>query len=870
MAVDKNKIIAEATRLVQKGSLDKAILSYQRILSEDPKDVRVLLKVGELYQKKGDERLAADAFTRVAETYAEQGFFLKAVAVYKQILKLAPEDVRVNERLAALYQQLGLMSDAMGQLQYIAAAQERAGDTAKLTEVLQRMVELDPENIASSIKLGELHARGGRPGPALECLQRAADYLKKESRTEEYLKVAERIAALRGDDLPLTKELAHIYLAKGDTKRALAKLQLCFKADPKDVDTLHLLAQAFHDLGQTSKTLSVYKELAHVHEEQGRHGEARATWRKVQELAPDDRDAGEALGPPRPPAAPAPAPEKAVSPPPGPPPGAVPPKPPPRPAGPLGPPAGSDAVQKLLTETDVYVKYGLHDKAIDHLQKVLSVDPQSPEAHERAREIHLAAGRRAEAGDAAVSTVRAFLSRGRADRARDALLRLRHIDPGNPHLSELAALAGGTEELEVVEELTDDAEVVLDPAAARPARTEEDELAIRAAGEASDERVEDEGEPVEPALEEGVALEVGEPEPDLSSAGDALAEAAAAISAESEEVLDEPVGPAIIVPPPAPPPPPRSKPEAARAPPRKEAEADLSDELEEAAFFLQEGLLDEARSALENLLESHPGHAGVLSRLRELERRAGQRPPAQPSRSAPDVSLPAAGGDEAFDIAREMAEELSGARAGPPPDDEFQYSVEDVFSQFKKGVEATVNKEDSATHYDLGIAYREMGLIDDALHEFETALTGNDRRREVDCLTMIGLCRMAREEPKEAVAAYRRALGSEFLTKDSAKAIHYELASAYEASAQPEVALHYLQRVLRSDPAYRDAAMRVRALGGGAGRPPPEGEARTAAALAAPRPVNGAVAGARPAAARPAVPAPGPAPAPSKKNIGYL
>ena len=124
MAVDKNKIIAEATKLVQKGAYDKAIAQYQRILAEDPKEVRSLLKVAELYQKKGDDKPAAQAFERVAETYAEQGFFLKAVAVYKQVVKIDPDDVRVNERLAGLYQQLGLMSDAMGQLQFMAAAYE--------------------------------------------------------------------------------------------------------------------------------------------------------------------------------------------------------------------------------------------------------------------------------------------------------------------------------------------------------------------------------------------------------------------------------------------------------------------------------------------------------------------------------------------------------------------------------------------------------------------------------------------------------------------------------------------------------------------------------------------------------------------------
>ena len=350
MAVDKNKIIAEATKLVQKGAYDKAIAAYQRILAEDPKEVRSLLKVAELFQKKGDDRSAAQAFEKVAETYAEQGFFLKAVAVYKQVVKIDPDDVRVNERLAGLYQQLGLMSDAMGQLQFMATAYEKAGDGAKLTDVLKRMVELEPENIASSIKLGELYARSDQAEPALECFLRAADYLKRHSRADEYLKVAERIAALSPGDVALTRELANIYLAKGDTKRALAKLQLSFKADPKDVETLHLLAQAFRDLGQVSKTVSVYKELAHVHEEGGRSQDARAIWRKVLELAPDDEDAALACGegadvlapavaapartpPPRPAAAP-----RATSPPAGPPPGAL------RPAAPRpGPPPGARA-----------------------------------------------------------------------------------------------------------------------------------------------------------------------------------------------------------------------------------------------------------------------------------------------------------------------------------------------------------------------------------------------------------------------------------------------------------------------------------------------------------------------------------------------
>ena len=857
MAVDKNKIIAEATKLVQKGAYDKAIATYQKILAEDPKDVRVLLKVGELQQKKGDDRAAAQAFEKVAETYAEQGFFLKSVAVYKQIVKLDPDDVRVNERLAALYQQLGLLSDAMSQYQFMAAAYEKAGDGAKLTDVLKRMVELDPDNIASSIKLGELYARAGQAHPALECFRRAAAYLKKHNRADEYLKVSERLAALSPEDLDLTRELANIYLAKGDTKRALAKLQLCFKADPKDVETLQLLALAFRDLGQSSKTLSVYKELARVHEERGRPQEARTVWRKVQEIAPDDEDAAAALGS----AAAHPAATPRVAPPSGPPPGAArppPPGPPPgvaRGAAPRAAPAaaapvpgagGADAIPKLLTETDVYVKYGLLDKALDHLRKVIALDTRCAEAHEKAREIHVAAGRAQEAAAAGALAVRALLDRAQLDRARDAVMRLRQIAPDYPDLAALNAAVGGTEEVDLVDEIDgEEEEIVLSTGDVTEEAREDDALALAAASEGVEDDVVSEGRPLR-----------GE---------DELVAAAARASAESEEVLEDaepgaaparapapraapaplPPVPAALRPAPAP---------AGRGRPRPEEDepVDLSDEIEEAEFFLQQGLLDDGRDALRNLLAFYPEHPLVRQKLQELDAKAAS--PRVDGVAAPALETSPEGTDTSFDIARELAELGGGA---PVVDDEFQYSVEDVFNQFKKGVEQTVKPEDSATHYDLGIAYKEMGLLDDAIHEFETALQGNDRRKEVDCLSMIGLCHAVKGDARAAIAAFRRALASDHLTRDAAKALHYEMAGAYESAGEREAALYYFQRVLKADSAFRDASKRTAALGGGPGRPPPD-EAR-------PRPAG---ATARQVAARPpAAPSGG---ANAKKNIGYL
>jgi tetratricopeptide (TPR) repeat protein len=237
--------------------------------------------------------------------------------------------------------------------------------------------------------------------------------------------------------------------------------------------------------------------------------------------------------------------------------------------------------------------------------------------------------------------------------------------------------------------------------------------------------------------------------------------------------------------------------------------------------------------ALRNLLRFHPGHAAARAKLEEVERKQAAKARAQPQ-------APAAAG---VDIGRELAEELGPAT--PPAGEEFQYSVEEVFTQFKKGVAQAVKAEDADTHYDLGIAYKEMGLADDALAEFETALRGATGRKAVDCLSMIGLCRMEQGDAAGASEAWGRALRSEHLTPEAARALNYDLARAAEAQGDPESALWYLNKVVKADPRFRDAARMLARLGGGAGRPPPE---------------------------PPALPpgSPGDSRAGSKKNIGYV
>ncbi|HET9035916.1 MAG TPA: tetratricopeptide repeat protein, partial [Myxococcaceae bacterium] len=344
----------------------------------------------------------------------------------------------------------------------------------------------------------------------------------------------------------------------------------------------------------------------------------------------------------------------------------------------------------------------------------------------------------------------------------------------------------------------------------------------------------------------------------------------------------------VLVPPP--PPPPRHTPPPAPAPVRPatrgapEESGPVTEELNEASFFLDQGLLDEAREVLETVELVRPGlprTAALRERLAALETSKAAAPsltppPARsltppPARSLTPPPAPRAEppgveaipvGTGSYNLAEELADELE--ELGPPPEEpaaagaDFQYSVEEVFSEFKKGLERVVQSTDVDTHYDLGIAYKEMGLLDDAVQVFEVARQASQGQpKEVDCLTMIGLLQGMRNDPQRAVAAFRDALASPHAAPREVS-LRYELGQAHEAASAPGKALGQYLAVQEADPAHRDVAERVRRLSATA-RPEEDGP---------PRPTTTSSPTGRPAPTRPS--APEPSPTAKTRKVGYL
>src|SRR5262249_44444048 len=120
------------------------------------------------------------------------------------------------------------------------------------------------------------------------------------------------------------------------------------------------------------------------------------------------------------------------------------------------------------------------------------------------------------------------------------------------------------------------------------------------------------------------------------------------------------------------------------------------------------------------------------------------------------------------------------------------------------------------THYDLGLAYKEMGLWDEAIKAFDKV--AQVRGREVQCRLMIGLCHREQNNHSEAVHQFKLGLHEPAVTDREKQSLFYEIGATYEAMGDPREALYYFEMVVKRDPSFLDASDRAARLRGVAQR----------------------------------------------------
>ncbi len=838
MAIDREKILQAAQKYVDKKKYDRAVQEYQKIVQEDPNDARTLLKIGDLQARMMAYPEAIATYDRVGQFYAAKGFSLKAIAVYKQIRELirkhAPQLAdrygHIVPKLAEIYTQLGLTTDALAAYDEVATRFQKAGRDRDAIDIFRKMVELDTTNPLPHLRLAEACCRVQAVDEAIDSFWTAADMLLKMQRPDDALKVIERILHFRQDP-NFARVAADLYLRRGDREsglQALAKLQIAFQADPKDLDTLGLLAQAFNTIGQENKALEVYKEMARLARDQKKGDLYTQLLNHLRSVAPNDEQvrALETLRPPTstktksdPPIAidddlefvdeadvvsEAPPPvssrgrqlmasapdvvivdDEAEA------------------AEELGGPDSFDAsahARKAVVDAESFRKLRLYSKSIEALHIALEIDPQSVDIRHKLREVLVEAGERDAAIQETVNIAIIHVDRGEAQYAEPLLYEVLEIEPEHADALQLLDEISGDQSI-----VYDDAnmpDIGYDAEAPLPSYDMEGVGAEEALGADTDEDYESPGE----TFETDAPFGMEGPLPSFPmgrGSDDDLLEEAEEVSAYAQEEETT-----------------HSDSQHPEAPPV----ADIEEVLEEAEFFTSRGLFDDAKAILEEQLERSPRHPLLLERLQEVERAlAGNNK----SRTVDRRKLRAPARDRSFDIAASLdaLDDLEQAESEAPPMAALDgdVDVDQVFEKFKEGVRAQVSEGDSSTHYDLGVAYKEMGLLADACTEFE--LAARDPARQCMCFAMIGMIHAEKNELLEAVRAYEQALGAKQKTVEQEYSLLYDLGGLYTRLGERKKALDSMLSIERRNPDYRDVRQRVRELRALQSTPPSQSRA---------------------------------------------
>ncbi len=277
--MDKNKAIIRAQRLAQKGYISKAISEYLKILRLDPKDIIVRLRLGDLYAKSGENEKAIDEYMEVAKIHSQRGFSLKAIAVYKQILKLNDELIDVHLKLAELYKRQSLMVDAMHHYAYVINSYEKEGAYDEIVPVLKSLVEVEPENLSIRVRLILNQFRIDKREEAVELIKETSQMLLSKQSLDKLERFCQRLLeeGIREEDV--YRGLIEVHKEKGERDSLL--------------DTYRGLMALYEERGEKDKVEEVRGEISKIESsEMGGEGisskcEAASSTLSVPELKED-------------------------------------------------------------------------------------------------------------------------------------------------------------------------------------------------------------------------------------------------------------------------------------------------------------------------------------------------------------------------------------------------------------------------------------------------------------------------------------------------------------------------------------------------------------------------------------------------------
>jgi tetratricopeptide (TPR) repeat protein len=863
-----NSYLRVAQQFTRDGFDAKAVALYKQISRLDPKRHDVCVPLADLYARMGLVPDAIAALQTAADAAYRGGDKDGALELLRRMASLDPANTQSRLKVAELFAKEHRSAEAVAEYQAVADELDRRGEQEERIKVLDRLLAVEPAN-PRALQVVARARLAAKQFPAARKL--AEQILSAQADDLDGRELLGHALAGEGDierSREVFRELAELYRLRGDEARARDLMQRFGGIEALAPDE----SDATLDSSATDSPVPLELENEAPPDDFLLDAEPLDL---PAPKGPVKRDAGTgrpepqraAPPPPPPPPRPAPPPPKprvettrVEKPKPEPARAEPAPKPAPKPAP--APAAELDAgdADQLLAEATVYLRYGKYERAIGALRTILAQEPGHRAALESLGEALAASG---EAPHAVTAWQRAGeAARAAGDDAAVARIRerLATVDAGAAQ-----ALGGGAPAPSAPSRDDDEVEIdidlsgTLDDADGIEVGSATDELGggieIELDGTdtlADDEALEAAPEPTPPPKAAPAAKLAAQPSPGPSLTRDEpTATTPARVSEDLEEaefyfeqgLLDEaralyerilaaaPNHPQAMLrlgeiaarsggaaATPAAPEPAATAPSPRETQPielvnAEELEIDIGPELD-----LAEPEEDATPTPIEAPPPPPPPPAAAPkpapkpapTPLAAAAKPAAPPPPAPPpaARVQAEDTAPSFGDAGDFDLAAALGEGEPVGRTLAGTEEE---AFEQVFAAFKTGVERELGEGDHEARYDLGIAYKEMGLLDDAIAAFQLAMKAPGRR--LACLHMMGLCALDLGRAADAVGHLEQALSLPDLPAEQRVPLRYDAGRAYAAQGDVARARAAFEEVRAADPSFGDVAGELARLG---------------------------------------------------------
>ena len=754
MAFEKAKVLKAAEKFLSQGKITAAIKEYRQIVDNDADDLTTLNMLGDLYVRAGKKEEAVSCFERIAQHYSTQEFNLKAIAMYKKIERIRTRDPIVALKLAELYASEGLVHDARAQYLVVADAYTRNGDHKRTLEILHKIADLDPNNTDVRLKLAEGYVKENMRREAAAAFVQAANRLHQTAAHDKALDAYNKALQLFRDDREALRGMLESHIARGTADEAAEVLERVVETNEDDNELVSMLARAYLEAEDPK-------------------GAEHATSLLMKQ-------------------------------------------------------DGTNYPQ-FLPVTRLYLKQGEVDETIRILSTIIERMLAGREERELLEIVNQVLDRNPDHVAALKMLVRIHWWQRDMDALRSSLERLAEaaeaselIEEERYALTQLVRLAPDEqrylERLNLLgglqEETADDFSAPPEPESDVPqfetfaVVEDEDELAPTAAAVTFEE------------FETNAAAAFADPAMSFADLNED--EAGSGFSTSSGDFQEVDFN--LVATPETPP---ANVETSVETGPEQEARHEnmMRQELESVDFYIAQGYADIAVDTLEMLERQFGPNAEIQSRREKLAAR-NQQPAATEAAvfefggvdEAPATPVPetitfdadAAYATLAGDDGNNKVATAKPAAAG------IDAGLAELFEEFRVAEEGDEVREDFETHYNMGTAYKEMDLMDEAIQEFQNAAAlvkpADGTSRFLQCCNMLGHCFIQKGMPEAAVSWFKKGLQAPGHTEDEYQALRYELASAYEQLGDLKHAREFYTEVYGVDVSYREVAEKLSQL----------------------------------------------------------